>query len=471
MSVPKHIQGAGRPVAGAARPRLELIAALALACAAPACAPSAPADAGDAPAPGAEPRADLVLILIDTLRPDHLQPYGYEAPTSPFLARLADRAVVFERAFSTSSWTAPATASVFTGLYPNEHGVVAGFRAQRHLDEALEERLQLVALPADRATLPELLADAGYATFGLASNINVGSELGFDRGFEQFERLHRAPAAEIVERVLAWRAQLDPERPYFLYLHLNDVHMPYEGRPEFGYEPGAEGLENQIAAYDSEIRYLDHWLGELDRGMGWAAGRDTFLMLVSDHGEEFLEHGAVGHRFSLHAEVNDVLMMVAAPGAAAGARVGANASLVDVLPTLLDAAGLEPPPGLAGRSLAPLLAAPAAELGERALFAHRVRGKSERPLDERRALWAIVSGPWKLLLDETDGSARLYDTAADPGETEDLAAARPELVERLRAELETFRSETVLHAGSEVEVLVDQELLEHLRELGYAGQE
>ena len=436
-------------------------------------------------------RPSVALILIDTLRPDHLQSHGYASETSPFLAELAGRAVVFDNAFSTSSWTAPSTASVFTGLYPNEHGVVAGFRAQSKVvgeegegdpdgpDDGPDDgpgAIELITMPG-LPTLPELLKAAGYVTHGLATNINIGAELGFDRGFDEFERLHKEPAEGIVARALEWREGLDPAEPYFLYLHLNDVHKPYEGREEFGYAPPAEdgSHEDKVAAYDSEIRYVDHWLERLFEGMGWDDG-EAVVMLVSDHGEEFRDHGGWGHRYSLHAEVNDVLMMLYAPGlgVAGGRRAASNVSLIDVRATLLEAAGYggDELGALAGsgRSLLDLAREPDAPL-DRTLFAHRVRGRSDAPLLERKPLWSVVAGRWKLLDNGEKGTVQLFDTRADPAELRDLADERPDVVERLAAELARFREEAVLRKGDTVHLEVDDELLEHLEELGYAGRD
>lgn len=455
---------------------------LAVACCALACGPSGSAGSEPPDAEVAEgPLPDIVLIVIDTLRRDFLDLYGHESETgstAPFLAELAGRAAVFERGHSTSSWTAPATASVFTGLYPNEHGVVVGFRARNNALQAAEagevERLELVALPHGWRTLPEQLAAAGYATFGIATNINIGSQLGFDRGFERFEQAYRARAEEVVASALGWRAELQAgERPYFLYLHFNDVHQPYEGRPEFGYLPGDEPLADSIAAYESEIRYVDHWLGVLFGEMGWTAegSRPAAVMLVSDHGEEFMDHGHLGHRYTLHAEVNDVLMLLAASGVRGGTRVDAPASLIDVAPTLLAAAGLPAPEGTSGRSLLALARDQQPDPGARSLFAHRVRGSASDPVDERKPLWAVIDGPWKLVHNEEQASDELFDVASDPREARNLAAAELDVVERLRAELDSFRRAAVLREGEGVEVLLEPELLRELEALGYTGHD
>ena len=437
-----------------------------LAAAVPACGGGAGGGGADSPY-----KPDLVLIVIDTLRPDHLELHGYERETAPFLAALAERSTVFDRAYSTSSWTAPATASVFTGMYPNRHGVLMGFRAQHSLLKANGEdarNLELVSLPAP-PTLAEQLGAAGYATFGAASNVNVGPELGFDRGFDRFERLIRDDAELLSRKVLAWRDALEAG-PSFLYVHFNDVHKPYGGREPF-YEPAQNELEDVVARYDSEIAYLDRWIEHLYEELGW--GADTVVVILSDHGEEFADHGGKGHGYSLYRELNHVLLLVFAPELAPGpARVEANVSLVDVLPTLLDAAGLDPFEQAQGRSLVPLLGGGGeAVFEQRTLFAHRIRGKDLEPIYERVPVWSVIRGRWKLIRKDKTGERELYDLYADPGEANDLAAERSQLVEELSRELAAFERETARLEGEHIEVEVDDELFEHLDELGYTGDD
>jgi arylsulfatase A-like enzyme len=420
-------------------------------------------------------RPDVVLILIDTLRPDHLGLYGYERDTAPFLSTLARESTVFRRAFSTSSWTAPATASVFTGLYPNRHGVWMGFRAQNNsMDDALEAgetSLELVALPAV-PTLAEHLKFGGYRTFGVAANINVGSELGFDRGFHEFEKLHQRPAEELVETALGWRAQMDAERPFFLYIHLNDVHKPNEPHAPWYQEREGE-LEDLVARYDSEISYTDEWIERLLEGL--ELDDDTLLVIVSDHGEEFMDHGNTGHKYSLYGELNRVLMIVRPPGDVPAGEVEVNVSLVDVLPTVLDAAGLEWDRDGPGRSLLPLLGAGSPEalaaFEERTLFAHRIQGKSELPLYERPVLWAAIRGRWKYLRDDFAGVSELFDMHADPTEQDDRLAREEAVAAELASSLLDFENGTVRLEGKAVEVTLDEALMEDLNQLGYAGHD
>jgi len=299
----------------------------------------------------------VVLVLIDTLRADHLEAYGYEHASAPFLSSVAARAVLFRNAFSTSSWTAPATASVFTGLYPTRHTVTKGIKAdddtRRELETEGAARVVATAIPAAIRTLPQFLQDAGYRTVGVAANINIGSALGFDRGFDSFEHLHRSSAEELSASIRAMHREAGSDRPGFTYIHFNDVHGPYTERAPW-YRAQSDPFRARIERYDSEISYVDDVLGRLYRDLAW--DRDTIFCVVTDHGEEFKDHGNTGHGFSLFGEVQRVVMILAAPSLDVGpAVVDANVSLVDVLPTILELAGLETPEDADGRSLLLLL--------------------------------------------------------------------------------------------------------------------
>jgi arylsulfatase A-like enzyme len=427
----------------------------------PACAD----DGGGAPPPPApvedDPRPDVVVILLDTLRPDAMQTYGAEKETSPFLLELGSTAAVFERALSTSSWTAPAVTSVMTGLYPTEHGIIEGFLAfLRREQKGGAEVLPLNRLPEDLRTMPQLFSAAGYRTWGIATNLNVGPEIGLDRGFDRFEQIRKGDAAEVAAQMGEWRDDLlAPGAPDFVYLHFMDVHEPYHKREPW-YEKQRGTVQEMRERYDSELRYLDEQLRGLYEDFGWA--EDTLLVVISDHGEEFREHGQMGHEFTLYDELNRIVLLVRPPGGMEGRRVPTSVSLIDVLPTTLALAGVEVPPGLEGMSLAPLIQgqrdAPAA-FERRTLFAHRFQ-----VLPEPLHLWAAVRGSEKLIAGPS--GMELYDLAADPGEQQDLFGASPERAEALRQALAEFRQRGFRQV-EKVEVVADEALSAELAELGY----
>ena len=222
-----------------------------------------------------ERRPDVVLVVLDTLRPDRLELYGSERTTAPYLARVADEGAVFRNGFSSSSWTPPATASIATGLYPNSHGVVYGFMTNKRLERALQARgtveVELARLPEEQPTLAERFQAAGYATYAVTTNVNIRRDLGFARGFDEFVHEHDADARRTADIVRGFEFPTD--RPTFLYLHLNDPHKPFHARSpwyesycaEDGAEPRGDDdeptPEDTVRRYDSEISFADDALG------------------------------------------------------------------------------------------------------------------------------------------------------------------------------------------------------------------
>ena len=430
-------------------------------------------------------RPDVVLVLIDTLRRDHLDVYGYENDTTEYLERLAARSVVFERARSTSSWTAPAAASVITGFHPSRHGIVTGMHNYVWTRKTSEDpdTLVLSTLPTSEPTLAELFQTAGYETFGISSNVNFAAARGFDRGFDRFANQQRSGAHELADEILSWAAERDGDRPAFWYLHFNDVHSPYEGHAPW-YEPKAEssagpdlenglenGLENDledlIARYDSEIRFVDEALGRLHEELSW--DENTVIVVLADHGEEFMDHGRVGHRFQLYGELVDIPFMIHVPHQtgeqAGGLRRTEPVSLVDVVPTLAELAGL-PVDSRDGQSLVPLLTKTSeeSEPASRAVFAHRfLKGRQEE-------LWAVIKDGWKLILHTPKNELQLFDLAHDPQERRNVAPDEPARVQALLSELRELQSLAPLPAG-EMRIELGDEMRAELEALGYAGEE
>jgi arylsulfatase A-like enzyme len=421
--------------------------------------------------------------------------------------------VVFTNAFSTSAWTAPATASLYTSWYPIRHHVTEGFVANQGRKAAAGgDAVMLNRLPSDAPLLPELLREAGYRTMGLSANINVGPEIGFDRGFDAFERLvtpeasSRKVDAEAMARRLdqlmagpPWSAlgpgptppataDAPPAAPAFLYLHLMDPHRPLHRREPW-YRPSDDARQDLASAYDSELGFLDRTLARLSREMQW--DHDTLLVVLSDHGEELLDRGRHGHGRTLRPEVVRVLMMVSAPCLGLGPGVvEENVSLVDVAPTLLQLIGEAPPARADGRSVIPeLLAAPAGAAPapdrrhglDRDLLLHVRRLDLGPPIE----LWGLVHGRWKLTLNPSGRIApvpgkvstgpvrpnriELHDLQADPHETTDRSDDRAQLTAQLMLVLRSFQASACDEPGEPVRIELDDELLQQLRSLGYAG--
>ncbi len=383
-------------------------------------------------------RPNLVVVVIDTLRADHLGSYGWQRAQTPRLDALAAQGTRFAAARAPSSWTLPSVASILTGRYPVEHGA---------------ERLS-AALSAKHVTIAETLAAAGYETAAFSANIwFVNSELGLAQGFERFDAIEAPPdakrtndsvlvrdgtdrgaqaaAADVVtDAVLKWKAaRADPSRPYFLYVHYFDPHSSYappdawaarfgvkaddplltggQGMLAFGAAlPAEPTLSTLLALYDAEVAFTDAEVGRLFDGLGILGARDTYVIVTSDHGEEFGDHGGLGHGRTLFEEMIRVPLIVAGGDLPSGRVVDMPVSLVSVAATLAELAGATMPAGANGRSLVPVLRNAPAE-------AETVFAELAPPGAIHRS--AAIDDTWKLIL--TRGFApTLYDLKSDPGE-------------------------------------------------------
>lgn len=404
--------------------------------------------------PDASPPANLLLVTIDTLRPDHLGAYGYLRPTSPRLDGFAGSAVVFERAYGTSSWTLPSIASILTAEYPSGHRV----------------RTQRSSLAPGFDTLVERLAAEGFATGAVVSHVFFARRYGLDQGFDDYDdELVRDQVAEshkavsspaVTAKGLAWlaaRKGAQDGRRWFLWLHYFDPHSEYIAHPGVS-EPFGEGAQNR---YDGEIAFTDLHLGRIfDALAEHDFDSDTAVIVASDHGEAFGEHLLTGHRLGLFEEELRVALMVRAPGIEPR-RVTTPVSLVDVAPTALELLGVPPAPAAAGVSLVPALH------GE-ALMRPPILAELRSALDWRR-VDAVVDGDWKLLSKRPQGVS-LFELTRDPGEQRNVAEDFPGRVNRLGGTLRELRSEAA-QRGDTVEAVpappVDPEIQRRLEALGY----
>jgi len=406
---------------------------------------------------------NVAVILVDALRADRLPFHGAPAEGAPFLAELAGRSVVFERAWAASTWTAPATASIFTGLYPDQHGVIFGFRHHRKM----QGRIRLNRIPDEMETLPELMGRAGYRTYGIADNPNVCEEMGFARGFDRLSTTSYA-GAETVEGTLAsWRDEiLGGRSPFFLYLHYMDPHAPYhERQPWYGPAPSA-GSDDRLTRYTSELGHVDASLGRVWEMLDL---ENALVIFVADHGEEFGDHGGWFHGPTLYSELAHVPMLVHLPGGAGpGRRIAANVGALDILATLGElVCGAAATRG-DGSSLAPALLDTGELPGDRALYAMRIH---DTPRLER-SLTMIVRGEHKLIADRTAGSWELYDIDRDPREEQDLSAVDAGRTRELASLLSAWETRPPRFPRSFAEEIeLDTERIDSLRALGYAGEE
>ncbi|MEE8523748.1 MAG: sulfatase [Thermoanaerobaculia bacterium] len=424
---------------------------------------------GDASTPALRGTRGYLLISIDTLRADHLGCYGYDRDTSPFIDSLARRGVRFENAFVQLPGTLPSHMSIFTGLYPGEHGVYppAG------------------VLSPEIETLPEAFQRSGFRTAGHTEGGYVHGGYGFARGFDEFSHEARKIETDFertVARGLDFLRRLEDDDRFFLFFHTYAVHDPYFPADEYRElfwphpEPDAfaatgpnfvafnrgqltmtpPALEFYRASYDASIRYadgvLEAFVAELSR---LELDRDLTVVLTSDHGEEFREHGKMVHG-QIYRETLHVPLIVLHPEIEA-ARTPAVVQSIDIAPTLYQLAGIEPRTRASGRSLVPLMAGLADHRTEAYAESSGRRHRSLVKRDDETLYQLIYSAGLA-------PAVELYDLTKDPLGSQNLLQQRPAVVRRALRRLELYDHQP----RSSVEAqMLDPELEQRLKALGY----
>ncbi|MBI5434994.1 MAG: sulfatase [Planctomycetes bacterium] len=442
------------------------------------------------------PRAqgpNVILICMDTVRADHVGWNGYtKHATTPRLDRLAAEALVFADATATAGSTRPSVPSFLTGTYPLQHGLYG------------REGDSVAPLADDANTLAEAFDAAGWHTGAFVYNPQLARGNGFEQGFRTWQD-QQADALSIRTRAEAWLDELPDDEPFFLYLHFLDAHWPYPIPEEYATKfadaatvapfqgpdswalitaigtqerPTSETeLDGLRALYDGGIRYIDDQLAvffdELERSGEW---NDTVVCVLADHGEEFMEHGRIGHGHGLWENLLRVPWIVRIPGAAAE-RVDVPVSLVDVFPTLLAAAGVPVPSSNEGidrlrdrTTRTPIFA----ELKEEQSYQQALRSGEHKLVRRlRRAAGTDPNSPFKreeiaeMVRRGTGPAARVFDLATDPGEHD--AKQGHELAPELEKALDGFGKDLLKRVryrdGERREM--DAAEVERLRQLGY----
>jgi len=482
-------------------------------------------------APAAGGRPNVLLITVDTLRPDHLGCYGYARDTSPNIDAFAKDCVIFDNAQTAAPWTAPSLLSLMTSLYPSVHGVVR-FNDPGQMNERV-------------TTLAEVLKKHGYWNAAFTEGGYAKPQFGLKQGFDVFplnegdlphnhwsniEHTNRLP--QNVERTLVWLKEAQG-KPFFLFFHTYQVHAPYvppetfvkpfrpgydetaehaklaqviqgwldtheidadgvrlilahnmhcgagngpegAGLPRKAKEYGIDSLDAERMAfwrdlYDGEIAFTDSELKRLLDALEQPALRDnTVVVFVSDHGEAFGEHGTTQHGSVLFEEDLHVLFMLRAPGVAPS-RVKDLVRSIDMMPTALELLGVAfDKTRLQGRSLAPLLRGET--LAAEPTFSHAISRRGH----EGHA-FTIRDGKWRFVWDDDDKTGALYDLESDPGELHDVAAQNAKIAERLQGLLNAQRGVdaelTKRVSGPVGDYMLDADMRKQLRDLGYFGDD
>ncbi|HXI01636.1 MAG TPA: sulfatase, partial [Candidatus Saccharimonadales bacterium] len=445
---------------------------------------------------------NVLVLVADTLRADHVGCYGARRTRTPNIDALAKRGTRVGGVSAVSAWTAPNTASILTGLYPDRHGLLS-----------YHDRLDPEAV-----SFAQIFKRAGYDTAGFSANPILSPRIGFGAGFDVWQedlidagmRRHpRSPLAatlrllgwlppperfpradEMVDRALEWLDR-PHDAPFLLYLQFMDAHDPYDPPPPFdtmygagtGFRMKLGTLSDVMAArlpagprelrtmedlYDGAVSFMDDRIGHLLKEM--ARRRlldDTLVVFTSDHGEEFLDHGDLEHTRTLYQEIVHTPLIFAGPGVLKGGAIEGSVPAVDIAPTLIDGAGLGTGGAFDGTSLWPALtgaapAQPAESFMSLLYFGYR---------SPYHALVSIRSGDLKLLGTRRSSADRgawlwqLFDIAADPGETRDLSAGRDSDLATLRSRVEAWQKRP--GAVERKPKKEDSEIERRLRTLGY----
>ena len=430
------------------------------------------------------PHISVVVVVVDTLRADHLGTYGYARRTSPHLDRWAEQGRLFEHAQSTAPWTLPGFGSLYTGLLPTRHG--AGMQELGSQPTLSKNRMYGSVLP-----IAEHLRARGMRTGAVVNNPFLGPAFSLDRGFEVYDHVpggntKSRRANIVVDRALALIDRWTDE-PFFLVVHLFDPHMDYDAPSPFrgtftsgldttlslpitdphGLRARASSLtvpdRNFVtAAYDEEVAFVDEQVGRLLQSLeGRGVLEHSLVVLTSDHGEELFEHGSVEHGHDMWQEMLHVPLLFWGPDVLPGREPG-TVSLVDVAPTILEWLGVAAFPDADGISLWPNLSADV-PIPQRTLYAERVLYGPARS--------AIFDWPFKVVVDGGFVPVHAYDLDADPHEEADLRSGADDRVSELAGQwrtlhqmLENERPEEPLEAD---ETAHDPDTLERLRSLGY----
>jgi arylsulfatase A-like enzyme len=433
----------------------------------------------------------VVLLTIDTMRADAASFMGCPRKTTPFLDSMAARAVVFDRAYSTTSWTVPGVASMLTSLYPSAHGTLSG----EIFGDKTKEVWKQTRLADELSTLAELFKAAGYRTIGVVANRHLQIGSGFEQGFDHYYDYAGFLSAEDLNKTVRqkmkqafgpqWQQKWRQEK-VFLWIHYFDPHHPYFPRkpwieqyaPDFSKNPEAfpwrlsnsqinatfrsqrdHSMARRLTAlYHSEISYTDDQVRIIFGELG--VDDNTLVIFTSDHGEEIGEHGMIGHRWTLFEEVVQVPLFVWWPAVLPeGKRVGQGVSIVDILPTLAEMGAIAAPKRCQGQSLVPLLSGAAGRQDSHAYLELHPPNPSLR---------GLVTERWKLIRPiDSENRPLLFNLVIDPGEQKDNEPSQSQTAQQLNQQLAGWVKALPKAPETTYFSSQDKEEIEKLRALGY----
>jgi len=429
---------------------------------------------------------NVLLIVADALRADHLGCYGYDRPTSPQIDKFANESVVFEKAMSNAPWTKPSLGTVFTSLYPHEH------QALYWMDN----------LNTAYITLAEVFSEMNYTTFAVQANPVLTKKYNFQQGFKHYNELILKTGEEVTAKFNTW-LEKNKSRPFFAYLHFMDSHLPYNAPDEFKamFEP--EALDSQITSlhgayqirilneiglssedkqhlinlYDAEVRYFDWHFGKIvDNLKKLKILNKTIVILTADHGEEFWEHNGIEHGHTLYNEVLQVPLIIKFSSKFPTKRIKSFVHLIDLFPTILNMTRIDKDLFLRGRNLTPVILNDS-PINDESYFEGILAGAEKK---------AVIKDGWKLIentglknkeafnflggleifkYSEQERGFELYDINNDFSEKFNLINEYPQVATNLKKRLLAFRTNYYVLPRQDQTKL--KEKLDDLRSLGY----
>ena len=420
---------------------------------------------------------NVILILCDTLRTNHLSCYGYHRKTSPFIDSLGGKGLFFETCYSTASRTGPSISSLFTSLYPGFHGAV----------NSIDGWDMKAFLRKENRTMAEILRDNGFHTHAVFSNVNASPRFGYHQGFDNYSFTNNPSARQVRLQALEALRTLKKKKPFFLYLHFMDPHSPYWPPEPFNnhFDPQYKGkvtgashkqldrimvgkekasamdLEHLMAQYDSEILYFDSELRALFADLKSSRLlEDSVMIFTADHGEEFFDHGKLLHGYTLYQEQLRVPLIILGKDMPTR-RISTPVSQLDLLPTLLKWLSIKEEGQFQGRDITPLLegrkmvSTPLfAEASLKAVFTIRLK--------------SVIKDGWKYIYDLLDKTEELYNLKEDPREKINLAGKNPDQLVKLRQQMRRFMNSMKMGAkGKKKFVPLDKKTRNQLKSLGY----
>ena len=418
---------------------------------------------GKAPVGPPTTQPNLLMITFDTLRADHLGAYGSSDGLSPNFDALAAGSVMFNNTYAVSSTTSPSHITMFSGLYPNEHGVLKNG----------------VVVSDDVVTISEHLRDNGYNTAAFVSSYVLKADFGLSQGFDEFDEdfnlKRRRLGSYTIEAASDWIADQPNDKPWCVWVHLMDPHKPYTQPAEYlepYVTPDLTGNDLHKASYKGAVAYTDSVIPDLMAAISaQEAGAGTLMAITADHGELFGEHGHFGHGRDLFEDVMRVPLLLK-HSSLEPQQIDTTVGLVDFAPTILEILEIPPMQDVSGISFALMISDSTQRVSRPVFMQRRIFDEQgikelfdETGVNVAGPQWAVIADGYKLTVAPEANEESLFNLAVDPGENNDLTVSEKDALLKMRNVLSEMLDSQTLRVSS---TDLSPEVLQNLEQLGYA---